>query len=63
LREKNPQVWEELLNSLIPSKREAFKDILYNQRVVVDEAEGKSQARRIVKPRARKVAHNSDSKE
>lgn len=49
---------QELCNSLPPHKRGFLNDILNSQRVIVDEAAGKSQARKIVKPRARKVATN-----
>jgi len=59
LRDRNPKALDELLNSLPEFKKNSLKDILFSQRVVVDEAEGKSQARRIVKPRARKVAQNA----
>ena len=58
LKKDNPGYLEKLYNSLEDHKKKYMEDILSSKRVVLNEAKGKSQARKIVKPRARKVAAN-----
>ena len=46
----------QLLETLTEPKRAFLKDILASQRVITDNDTGKTQTRKIVKPKTRKVA-------
>jgi len=54
LKETNPGRLEELYKSLSPTKQGYLKEALHSKRVTLNETEGTSQARRVVKARARK---------
>ncbi len=54
LKETNLARLEELYKSLSPQKQGYLKEALHSQRVVLNELDGTSQARRVVKARARK---------
>jgi len=53
LKTGNPMFFGELMASMPEYKRDFMEDILLNKRIELPE-EGKLQARRIVKPKARK---------
>jgi len=57
LKEGNPKALQSFIASLPESKRDQLKQILNSQRVVLNPDEGKTQARKIVKARGRKVAN------
>lgn len=48
----------DLVNRLSSEKKEFLREIMQSQRVAIDESGGKTETRRIVKPRTRKIATN-----
>lgn len=58
VRRNNEQVLSELVNKLPNNKRDYLRDILNSQRIIVDAQGEKTEARKIVKAKARKVATN-----
>jgi hypothetical protein len=62
MKEINEQLIFELVNKLPEAKKEYLKVVLNSQRVVVQAKAGKTEteARKIVRPKARKVATNVD---
>jgi len=62
VRDFDQKILDRLFEWLQSNKREYLKEILQSQRVLVDKGDGRteSEARKIVKPRGRKVAQSKD---
>lgn len=58
LKESNEGALRNLLDQLPESKKEYLRGVFNSQRVVVKEKSGETEARKIVRVRARKVATN-----
>jgi len=58
MRERDPEHAMQIIEKLPKEKKEFLRDSLQSKRITINENEGKTESRRIVKPKARKVATN-----
>ena len=63
MKANNPENASELINSLPNHKKEFLRDIFQSQQVAIDSTGQKTESRKIVKPRARKIASNIKERE